>query len=368
MKQIYYLSIICTLFLISCEKDALEESTTLDSQNKIFSKDVLGPDSGLKAVKKLPQDFFKDINFNLEKAVTPSECGPTEFDAVINASISSNIDALGADWYGDYANFNFYYTITDESEQFFGNQGQYTNYVVNRTRNLEKFWNMPDEVTVRGQHNETLNDKQKIISILEFWYGFPPDLAAFYADYFVDYINPTSTFLTETPLLSFDGFAIALDGFLGQGDLIVIGDGIVELLAATGVEDKIVWSGILAHEWAHQIQFNKGYLDEYDVEFNNNPERTRAGELEADFFAAYYMTHKLGATYNWKRVEAFLEVFFNIGDCAFTNGGHHGTPIQRMEAARLGYELANSGQKKGMILSISEVHNAYKTALPSIVD
>ena len=263
---------------------------------------------------------------------------------------------------------NFYYTITDESKAYFGDKGQNTNYVRNRTRSLEKFWKMQNEINVRGQHNNTLDDKGKIVQILTFWYGLPSDLAEGYADFFVDYVNPNSSFLIETPLLSFDGFAIALDGFLGQEDLIVIGDGLVELLSETGVEDKIVWTGILSHEWAHHIQFNNDYMDFWDNLFDNEPERTRASELEADFMASYYMTHKRGATYNWKRVKDFLELFFNIGDCSFENDGHHGTPTQRMESSRLGYELANGTKKKGKILSQEEVHNAFVAVLDDIVE
>lgn len=30
---------------------------------------------------------------------------------------------------------------------------------------LAKFWNMPDEVAERGQHNSTLNNKEKNIDI-----------------------------------------------------------------------------------------------------------------------------------------------------------------------------------------------------------
>lgn len=52
----------------------------------------------------------------------------------------------------------------------------------------------------------------------------------------------------------------------------------------------------------------------------------------ADAMSASFLTHKRGAAMNRKRVEQFLEVFFQIGDCAFDNPGHHGTPNQRMAA------------------------------------
>jgi hypothetical protein len=257
---------------------------------------------------------------------------------------------------------NFFYTITDESEQYFGDKGQYTNYVNNRVRSLEKFWNMPEEVEVRGQHNSTLDDKEKIIDILYFWYVVEPGEPEFLADFFVDFINVESTFLVETPLISFDGFAIALGGALGQEDLIVIGDGLVELASEAGVEDKVVWSGILAHEWAHQIQFNNRGV------WYPTGAITRTTELEADYFTAYYLTHKRGGTYNWKRVQDFLELFYNIGDCLFDDDGHHGTHLQRERAAQYGYELAQSAQKNGKIMTEDEVHEYFLASLDDILE
>ncbi len=321
------------------------------------------------AVPRLQRELESRVYANdFPKVVEPSVCGPTPFQQAYIESFYSNIDALGREWGPTYMEMNFYYSITDESKAYFGANGEYTNLVHKITRNLENFWQMHDEVDVRGQHNATLNDKDKIISILTFWYGLSNQVAASYADYFVDYVNVESTFLVESPLLSFDGFAIALDGFLGQGDLIVIGDGIVEIVSESGVEDKVVWNGILAHEWAHQVQFD--HMDDWypNGAADNVPEATRTTELEADFFAAYYMTHKRGATYNWKRVKEFLELYYNIGDCQFTNNGHHGTPLQRMRAAYKGYELARAAQKEGQVLDANIVHAVFLSELGEIVD
>lgn len=355
------------LFLYGCSTDEIvQENETL---NAVFATSSgSNVDHLPAATKNFPANLMRhDIAIDLETAVAPSPCGLTPFDAVISESVDSNLDALGADWFFDYADMNFYYTLTDESPQYFGANGEYTNLVKKITRNLESFWNMTDEVTVRGQHNSTLDDKDKIFGILTFWFGFPEPLAEFYADYFVDFINVESTFLVETPLLSFDGFAIALGGILGQGDLIVIGDGIVELLSESGVEDKVVWNGIMAHEWAHHIQFNNFSVWYPDGAADNEPEATRTTELEADYFTGYYLTHKRGGTYNWKRVEDFLELFFNIGDCGFTNSGHHGTPIQRLRAAYKGYELAKEAKKNGHILPEDEVHTRFLNELDDIV-
>lgn len=333
------------------------------------SSETISPEDMPSPVKNIPLNrLITDSKINPNLLVEPSPCGPTPFDAVISASIDSNIDALGASWFFDYVDFNFFYTITDPRPQYFGANGQYTNLVRKIERNLVNFWDMPGEITVRGQHNATLDNEEILIEILTFWYGFPEADAALFADFFVNFVNVESTFLVETPLISFDGFAIALGGLLGQGDLIVIGDGIVELLSETGVEDKVVWNGIMAHEWAHHIQFNN-FGDWYPGgAADNEPEATRTTELEADFFTGYYLTHKRGGTYNWKRVEDFLALFFNIGDCGFTSSGHHGTPIQRMEAAHQGYLLARAAKANGKILSEQEVHDVFLSKLDDIID
>lgn len=66
----------------------------------------------------------------------------------------------------------------------------------------------------------------------------------------------------------------ALDGFATNRDLIVIGDGFIQMLTETGVDEGIVWTGILAHEWSHQIQFNN-YSEWYpEGAADNEPEAT----------------------------------------------------------------------------------------------
>ena len=119
---------------------------------------------------------------------------------------------------------------------------------------------------------------------------------------------------------------------------------------------------ILAHEFGHHIQFQ---LDLFGTV--PSPEATRRTELMADAYAAYYLSHARGAAMQWKRVEQFLQVFYNIGDCLFTNNNHHGTPTQRMAAAEWGYRLADSAQKQGHILTAEEFAALFDASLPQIV-
>jgi hypothetical protein len=68
-----------------------------------------------------------------------------------------------------------------------------------------------------------------------------------------------------------------------------------------------------------------------------------------------------------KRVAQFLRVFFDIGDCAFDNPGHHGTPNQRMRAANFGFSVAAEAQKQGHILTANQFHARFVAAYPDLV-
>ena len=87
----------------------------------------------------------------------------------------------------------------------------------------------------------------------------------------------------------------------------------------------------------------------------------------ADAYSAYYLSHARGASMQCKRVQQFLQVFFNIGDCSITSNSHHGTPTQRMAAANWAYQLANNQQKQGFILSSREFKTRFEASLPEIL-
>ncbi|WP_205502889.1 hypothetical protein [Rufibacter psychrotolerans] len=309
-------------------------------------------------------------NLLVNKAVSPSECGPTEFVAVQNRQLTpllNNLFSLFGTQYASifylYMDLNLYSAYFDTSaKQYFGKSGEYTNLVAKRKRDLEAFWDMPNQIQINGQHTATLNDREKLADVYEI-VGANVNTRedAYRAADQILALNALSPYLPESPFFAIDGFATT------YRNLIVIGDGLVELLTETGLEADIVWTGILAHEWAHQIQFkNMGAW--YPGGAAKDPvEATRYTELEADFMAAYYMTHKRGATFNSKRVEQFFSLFFQIGDCSFASSGHHGTPAQRMAAARLGFELADQAQKQGHILTPQQAHEVFVSRIGTVL-
>lgn len=82
--------------------------------------------------------------------------------------------------------------------------------------------------------------------------------------------------------------------------------------------------GVLAHEWAHQIQFSYGWMNQ----------GTLLSELEADAFAGFYII--AGKQLNTSQINGFMNNVYYSGDYQFNSSDHHGTPNQRAAAATIG--------------------------------
>lgn len=357
------LGLALSTIIFACETDSVEKAD-MPSQSVEILPLRKGPQkSGILSKKTSEPSLTVPENLGSlfkKEAVEPTDCGPTKFVAVQNYYLNQLVSDPYWDYgaYSTYSDLSLYIAYFDTDEQYFGANGEYTHLVNKRKRELERFWDMPGQVRVNGQHTATLNDRDKVAFGYQL-FGFPEDIAYQAADQVLAY-NALSEQFPENPFF-------ALDGFATPSQLIVLGDGLIRMLSETGIDTDIVYTGVLAHEWAHQVQFLNG--DEWYPE-GADPDPvadTRYTELEADFMAAYFMTHKRGATYNWKRVEEFFTLFFRIGDCGFDNDGHHGTPLQRMAAAQLGYNLAASAQKQGHILSQQEAHEYFVSHVQSIL-
>jgi hypothetical protein len=254
---------------------------------------------------------------------------------------------------------------TEATPQFFGYNGEYTRRMAKTEKDVKRFWDIEsDDIQVLAMHGTVLADPSRTVP-------------TYTSDVFLGLDNATaqtwasevqSVMLTEPavnggnhPLFTFNAFAISAPE-LGIPDKIVMGDGILDGYKAVGFDD-VALPAVFAHEFAHHIQFQRNYFDELppgaDPATVDQAERTRYTELMADALAAYYLTHSRGASMNRKRVEQFLQVFFQIGDCQFTSSGHHGTPIQRMRAAQFGFDVADQAQKQGHILTSDQFHDLF---------
>ena len=362
------------ILMTGCEKenyDAPESAVETTTITKLKS----GPVNLSKM--NLDQEFTPIISVNPEyqnilKAATAVEESECDYTA-INYWISGEL----ANWTATeryYANYYLMYDLPtyhalffeNSSEgQYYGSEGEYTIALERTFKDLKRFWDVPSsELVMAAMHGNMLQDRDKIIETYTFVYGIPLEFAEVYADdvlllqeLFPEYRNG------DHPVFTFNAFAFNGGDFgIIVPEKIIMGDGILDAYTGLGFED-VAPQAILAHEYGHQIQYKKNVF-----EGESTPEKTRRTELMADAFAAYYLSHARGASMQWKRVQLFLEVFFNIGDCSFDSDGHHGTPLQRMATAEWAYQLADDARKQGKILSSEEFISIFDEKLPELIN
>jgi hypothetical protein len=92
---------------------------------------------------------------------------------------------------------------------------------------------------------------------------------------------------------------------------------------------------VCAHEFGHIAQFRAGVRDR----LLRGQRTVKRMELHADLLSGYFLGYR-------KRIDGDISVWaaghalYSIGDYAFNNPNHHGTPDERVAAAEYGYKLA----------------------------
>jgi hypothetical protein len=122
--------------------------------------------------------------------------------------------------------------------------------------------------------------------------------------------------------------------------------------------DGLPVAGVLAHEWGHEVQFAYSWM-------NPNQSTVKPTELEADAFAGYYMG--LAKLWAWSNITSFFNAVFNLGDYNFNSPQHHGTPQERLAAARLGFDTAFAASSSGRLLNYTDLHFIFSSNLPRAV-
>ena len=306
------------------------------------------------------------------RAIDPDDYVCSEGSPVIdflNAELNNTLTVEPALFFAMYNRFADYlptydalFFETTATPQTFGYDGEFTHVMTKTERKVKGFWDIPSQdIQVLAMHGTMLTDVEKTYRTY-LLLGFPPQTAAEYAVAVRDALLASTTMNGGN--YAFWTFNSVSFRYPGVGQKIVMGDGIVEAYAAIGYAD-VAPQAIFAHEYAHQIQYEKDYFD--DLGAVTQPEATRYSELMADAMAAYYLTHARGEALNKFRVQQFLQVFFQIGDCAFDNDGHHGTPNQRMKAAQFGFTVADQYLKQGHILTSQEFHDLFLAYYPTLI-
>lgn len=255
-----------------------------------------------------------------------------------------------------------------DGPQSYGRDGEHTQELTKTLRTLKKFWDVDgSDIDMAAMHSGVIMDDSRMVPMLAFLYDTDEAQAQEMADLVQDWVDEDRFEHGHHPLFSFNAFAYSEEGApaeqqLGIGDKIVMGDGIMEGMEGIGLGD-VAARGILAHEYGHQVQFELGLFDDHA----GDAEATRLTELEADALGGYYLSHPRGERLRHQRVDAFVRAYGEVGDCAFDNPNHHGTPNQRSAAAAWADQLANAKGAKGQVLPAATVSELFRQVLPQIV-
>ncbi|RYG09634.1 MAG: hypothetical protein EOO07_23530 [Chitinophagaceae bacterium] len=268
----------------------------------------------------------------------------------------------------DLANFHTLYYENSAENQYFGINGEHTDQVTSDFKDLQRFWNIQSKnIIVVAAHGSMLQDRSKVLKMYKNIYHYSDVKANKYADSIATLLKIYPQFLNgDHPAFTFNQFAIPDTTITDVGLVkakIIIGDGLLQGFDKLGYGD-IAPQAILAHEFGHHIQYELGILK---TGLKLNPKISRRIELMADAYAAYFLSHSKGAAMQLNKLQKVAEVFFNTGDCNFTDDSHHGTPTQRKTATEWGYNLAINAQQQDRIFPIEEFAKLFDAELDNLV-
>ncbi|MEU0836795.1 hypothetical protein [Streptomyces sp. NPDC005969] len=176
----------------------------------------------------------------------------------------------------------------------------------------------------------------------------------------------------DNPMFSLNAFAIdpahAGDSqemleTLGITRRVAMGQGILQMWNELGL-GRVGGRAVMAHEFGHQVQYSDNL---FETDITDEAEATRRTELMADALGTYFTVHKRGESLNKAYTLQDLQTFYNVGDCSFSNPGHHGTPNQRYRISAWAADLVKSADNQGHILPSLTVADSFEKVLPEIV-
>jgi hypothetical protein len=311
----------------------------------------------------------------VQRAIDPGdyECGPTMLDAYVDDLINGMTDEQ---FFFLLAHFDTLLDVPTYEPLLFGTDTDpkyaltsHGQQLQKAFRNVKEFWTgiKSDDIQLMAMHGDVLLDATRIARTNAILAGTPitPAIQA-EADEVAAFMQTHGDFFNN-PLWTLNAYAFTAEGdpdpvVQGIPDKLVFGDGFLEAFDSFGLAD-VAPRVVMGHEFGHHIQYELGLFDSPLT----GPEATRRTELMADAFGSYWAVHKRGLTLNAKRVVDTIVTFFTVGDCAFDNDGHHGTPNQRRRAATWATELAMSAQPKSFKLSAAEVAARFEEMLPVFV-
>lgn len=249
----------------------------------------------------------------------------------------------------------------------YGAHGEFTNQANRTFRDLKGFWDIPSgDIQMVPAHGRSMLDAEVNYRVFTVVYGLNPAQSRVSADLVAKELNSAALGYGDLPVFTFNAYAASGGEDLGSYGTapkrIALGDGVFDGFAKVGLGD-VAPQAILAHEFGHHIQF----ADDLMRTDLPGPEASRWAELMADAFSSYFLTHARGASMQWKRVQLFGQMFYQLGDCGFSAEGHHGTPNQRMGTALWAYGLADSARPQGHILPAMSFYQLFAAQYPQLI-
>jgi hypothetical protein len=249
----------------------------------------------------------------------------------------------------------------------FGSNGAYTNILSSEMTDLRRFWDIDGGSIVLTPLHADIYSSTDRMRLLYLQIGMTAQQATSLAQ-LVDLLLSLDPVLRhgQNPVFTFNAFAFDPDNDPEFGVLprkIVVGDGLLDGLHAIGLDDKAFPRAVLAHEYGHHVQFQKGLL----ASGPSTPELSRRAELMADAFGTYYAVHARGAALNAARTLDDQRTFYNVGDCGFANPDHHGTPLQRFRTAQWAASVVTEAPDQGHRLGGVEFARLFDAQLPVLV-
>ncbi|TCC19412.1 hypothetical protein [Kribbella speibonae] len=249
----------------------------------------------------------------------------------------------------------------------YGVRGEFTHTVNKTFANLKGFWDIPSgDVELVPAHGRIMLDAERDYRVFTVLYGADPTASRVSADLVARELNSATLGYGDLPVFTFNAYAAPggedIPGYGLSHRRIAYGDGVLEGFARIGLGD-VAPQAILAHEFGHQVQYSDGLM-RTDLPA---PEASRWAELMADAFSAYFLTHARGEAMNWKRVQAFGQMFYQLGDCGFTGAAHHGTPNQRTRSALWAYGVADAARPQGHILPALSFYALFAAQYPRLI-
>ncbi|MFD2082855.1 neutral zinc metallopeptidase [Actinopolymorpha cephalotaxi] len=312
------------------------------------------------------------------RAIDPGDyqCGPTDFDTYIDGLINglskdelkflvAHTEMLDIPTYDAL----LYGSPTDSR---YALRSDYRTQLTHTFRDVKRFWDIQSgDIQLMSMHGSIMGDPAAVSRVLQLPLGEPfgqsPAEADQNAKEIAAAVDSGMFDHGNNPLFTLNAFAFTAEGdpdplVKGVPDKLIFGDGIVDALNAMGIGD-VGPRAVMGHEFGHHVQFEDNLFESPLT----GPEATRRTELMADAFGTYFATHARGLSLNTKRVLQAEKTFYEVGDCAFTNDGHHGTPNQRLRSSAWAAGVADAARPQGKILPSLTFADMFEKELPVIV-